>query len=289
MFTDTIDGVRFSLKKFHDLSFLKRYGKVFCVFDQNISGNLSLGIENGTERRFVKIAGLPTIHYDGNPSDAVKVLQHAANLYHELSHPNLIRITDAYKQDTLFLTVFQWENGECLFDHWNFDIYRTHPEMLSPGKRFLSLPLDKRMETLDIMLSFLKLTSEHGYVAIDYYDGSILYDFDAGVPHICDIDFFEKIPYVNTRGLMWGDDKFRAPEEYVSGAILDEATNVYRAGAMMFYCLGDPVLRDIESWTAPKSLYPIAKKAVSPKKSDRYRSVTELMEKWNAVKAANPL
>ena len=57
MFTDTIDGVRFSLKKFHDLSFLKRYGKVFCVFDQNISGNLSLGMEDGAERRFIKIAG----------------------------------------------------------------------------------------------------------------------------------------------------------------------------------------------------------------------------------------
>ena len=85
---------------------------------------------------------------------------------------------------------------------------------------------------------------------------------------------------------MWGDDKFRAPEEYTKGAVLDEATNVYRAGAMMFYCLGDPVTRSHAAWTASEALFQIAKKAVSTEKRGRYRSVAELMAEWERTDEA---
>ena len=85
---------------------------------------------------------------------------------------------------------------------------------------------------------------------------------------------------------MWGDDKFRAPEEYTKGAVLDEATNVYRAGAMMFYCLGDPVTRSRAAWTGSEALFQIAGKAVSTEKRDRYRSVADLMEEWNRTDEA---
>lgn len=284
MYRHTIGDLTFFLKSPCDLSFLAQYGTPFCVFDKNISGNIGFGMDDGQVRRFVKIAGLPTLYYAGSPSDAVRTLRRAANLYHELSHPSLIRLTDAYEMDSLYVAVFHWENGDCLYDHWNFEAYRAHPEICSPAARFRALSLDKRMETLEIMLSFLQLASEHGYVSIDYYDGSILYDFDREIPHICDIDFFEKSPCVNTRGLMWGDDKFRAPEEYRRGAVLDDTTNVYRAGAMAFYCLADPVTRAPDTWSAEKELYEIAKKATSSAKACRHPSVAAFMDEWERTK-----
>lgn len=280
MHTYETDSISFTLAEYRDLSFLERYGKPFCVFDRNISGNIGFGMNDGAVRRFVKIAGLPTVNYTGNPADAARTLRKAIPLYEELSHPNLIRLMDAYEYGSLFIAVFRWENGECLYDHWNFETYRTHPDIVPPAVKFHALPAVSRMRTLRIVLDFLVKTEAHGYVSVDLYDGSLLYDFSSDLPHICDIDFFEKIPCVNTRGLMWGDDKFRAPEEYVKGSILDEATNVYRAGAMMFYCLGNPFNRSFSEWTASESLFKIAEKAVSKEKVNRYRSVSALMEDW---------
>ncbi len=46
---------------------------------------------------------------------------------------------------------------------------------------------------LDI-LSFLEYTASQGYIAIDFYDGSIMYDFTRHKTVICDIDFFRKSP-----------------------------------------------------------------------------------------------
>ena len=286
MYRYSTDGISFSLAEYRDLSFLKRYGKLFCAFDQNVSGNISFGFSDGSVRRFVKIAGLSTVNFAGNPADAARSLRRAVPLYEELAHPNLIRLIDAYEKDSLFVAVFEWENGECLYDHWNFETYRAHPEILSPAARFRALPVSSRLQALRIVLDFLRTVSAHGYVSIDLYDGSLLYDFRADVPHICDIDFFEKMPYVNARGLMWGDDKFRAPEEYLAGAVLDEGTNVYRAGAMMFYCLGDPVTRDRSGWTSSDALFEVAEKAVSAEKNDRYPSIPKLMEAWKRAGGA---
>lgn len=47
MVIQNIDGVSFPMKEAHDFSFLSKYGKVFCVFAQNDSGNISFGIEDG--------------------------------------------------------------------------------------------------------------------------------------------------------------------------------------------------------------------------------------------------
>ena len=277
----TIGPVSFDLREYRDLSFLSRFGTPFCVFDRNISGNIGFGMEKDGIRFFVKIAGLPTARYTGVPADAAETLRRAAALYRELAHPALIAPTETFSYDGLFGMVFPFEAGECLYDHWNFERYQADSALLSPAEKFHALPLQKRMAVLRTALSFLLTVSRHGYVAIDLYDGSILYDFDTDTAHLCDIDFFEKIPHINRRGLMWGDDKFRAPEEYRAGEMLDECTNVFRAGAMMFYCLGDPVTRGHDGWQASDALFQIAARAVSPDKAERYHSVPELIAAWN--------
>lgn len=47
------DGVPCALQEAFDLSFLRQWGKVFRVFDQQDSGNLCFGLEDGAHRYFV--------------------------------------------------------------------------------------------------------------------------------------------------------------------------------------------------------------------------------------------
>ena len=49
-----LEGVPCVLQESQDLSFLHRWGRVFRVFDQQDSGNLCFGLEQGAQRYFVK-------------------------------------------------------------------------------------------------------------------------------------------------------------------------------------------------------------------------------------------
>lgn len=53
-----------------------------------------------------------------------------------------------------------------------------------------------------------------GYVTIDFYDGSIMYDFEYARTVICDIDFYVKSPYINNMGRLWGSSRFMSLEEF---------------------------------------------------------------------------
>ena len=117
----TLDGVRFCLRTPCDLRFLSRYGRAFCVFDQNDSGNLSFGLEQDGVRTFVKLAGLPTCNASAEPQTAVENLRRAAQVYADVRHPNLIRLREHYAFGPLYVAAFDWADGECLCDHWNFD------------------------------------------------------------------------------------------------------------------------------------------------------------------------
>ena len=57
MIKQKIDDVTFNLNEFRNFSFLSKYGKVFCVFDQNDSGNISFGLVNDKAKYFNKNCG----------------------------------------------------------------------------------------------------------------------------------------------------------------------------------------------------------------------------------------
>ena len=119
-------------------------------------------------------------------------------------------------------------------------------------------------------------------MAIDFYDGSILYDFDKGKTTICDIDFFRRQPCVNDMGRMWGSSRFQAPEEYRLGAEIDEVTNVYTAGAFAFALFGG-YGRTPESWELWEGLFAVAAKAVEADRSLRQHSIRQFREEWDSA------
>lgn len=65
--TVILDGVSFPLKDIHDFRWIHDYGKVFCVFDRQDSGNLSFGVIKVGLKNFVKYAGATPVYYKGKP------------------------------------------------------------------------------------------------------------------------------------------------------------------------------------------------------------------------------
>ncbi|MDW7659704.1 MAG: serine/threonine protein kinase, partial [Bacillota bacterium] len=122
-----------------------------------------------------------------------------------------------------------------------------------------------------------------GYVAIDFYDGSILYDAKSARTLICDIDFYIRTPCTNTMGRMWGSSRFMSPEEFMLGAVIDEVTNVYAMGATAFVLLADGN-RSPEAWPLGSARYAVVRKAVSEDRNDRQQSIEQLITEWKRAK-----
>jgi len=140
-----------------------------------------------------------------------------------------------------------------------------------------------KLDVFDDILSFHAHVIDKGYVAIDFYDGSIMYDFSANKTLICDIDFYSKAPYINNMGRMWGSSRFMSPEEFELGAVIDEITNVYLMGATAFALFAD-YERTPEKWQLSKELYNVALKAVSNERSQRQQSIRQFIEEWNKAR-----
>lgn len=223
-----IDSIPFKLKEPFDMSFIQQYGKVFKVYDDQDSGNICFGVQNGENRYFIKFAGAPTEQYTGIPEDAIERLKATMPVYRDLAHCNLIRFIKAENSGGGFAVVFDWADGECMG--------RQYPMSRS---KFLQMPFSTRLDVFDEILSFHNHVIKQGYIAIDFYDGSIMYDFNTKKTIICDIDFYSKMPYINKVGRMWGSSRFMSPEEFERGAAIDEITNVYLMGATAFALFAD--------------------------------------------------
>lgn len=269
----TIDGIEYKMKSSFDMSFIAKYGKVFKVFDDQDSGNICFGVKNENDKYFVKFAGAPTAEYDGSASDAVVRLKQTVPIYNDLKHENLIEYLFSEEIGNGFAIVFRWVDAVCMG--------KQYPEQRA---KFDTLSDVVKLKIFDAVLSFHLYVTRCGYVAIDFYDGSILYDFTAQKPYICDIDFYRKQPVSNDMGRMWGSTRFMSPEEFTFGAPIDEITNVYLMGAVAFALFGGETDRSLLKWRLTDSLYGIALKAVSDNRADRFATISDFIAEWNTAK-----
>ncbi|OPA75219.1 serine/threonine protein kinase [Paenibacillus selenitireducens] len=281
----TLDSVSFQLQEHHDFDWLRAQGQVFCVFDQQDSGNICFGVIKGGQRRFVKYAGAMPVDFSGNPKDAVQRLSQAIPLYTALEHDHLIKLIDHFQVNSGYVAIFEWFEGECLHSHWSYPPPAKYEHPDSPFYRFRHLPLEQRLDSLDVIFSFHESMEAQGYVAVDFYDGSILYDFANHRTKICDIDFYRKAPTYNDMGEnFWGARRSKAPEEFILGAPIDSKTNVYTMGAIAFGLLGGEMDHSITKWDADKSLYEVAFHAVCEDREQRYHTVKAFKEAWDSAR-----
>ena len=265
------DGIEYALQEPFDFSLLNKFGRVFRVFDKQDSGCICFGVQRGNTRRFVKFAGAKPMAFRGECKDAVLQLKYAASVYETLRHEHLVDFLHGEDVGQGYCAVFNWTDAECMGKQYQ------------SRDKFFELPIDKRLGLFEDILAFHEHVAALGYVAIDFYDGSIMYDFRTGKTTICDIDFYAKMPYINNMGRMWGSARFMSPEEFTKGAQIDQVSNVYLMGATAFALLGDPYDRVFSTWTASDAQYHVAKKAVNEDRNERYQSIEEFWASWSAV------
>jgi serine/threonine-protein kinase len=272
MYKSDLDGVPFQLHEPYDLSFIRKYGKVFKVFDEQCM-NVCFGVQNNGRRLFVKFAGAKPINFPHcadlirDTSTAVNILRNATQTYQDLRHPSLINFLYSEEIGGGYAAVFDWTDAATI-EPLNSPDYR----------RFMEMPPDKKLRAFTEILSFHAHAAAKGYVALDFYDGSILYDYDVEKVVICDIDLYQKSPYVGDLGL-WGSTRYVSPEECATGAVMDEITTVYTMGATAFslFAEGD---RALGSWQLSKSSYDAALKAVSDDRHARQQSLYQFINEW---------
>lgn len=281
---NAIDKVKFQLQEDHDFSWLKELGHAFCVFDQQDSGNISFGLKKNNKSFFVKYAGAKTIDFSGNPKDAVHRLTEAIPVYKELEHPHLIKLINHFSTENGYVAVFEWFEGECLHAHWLYGGKAKYTNPESPFYRFKNLEIGKRLDTIDTILSFHEHVESQEYVAVDFYDGSILYDFKNDITKICDIDFYRKSPSFNNIGEnFWGAKRSKSPEEYKLGLPIDSKSNVYNIGAIIFGLIGGEMDHSVSKWEANQNSFQVARTAVEEERDKRYSSIKEFYHAWKVA------
>lgn len=264
-----IDGIPYTALEEPDLHWLRPYGTVFQVFDRQFSGNLCFGVEGSYGRLFVKYAGAHTVNYRGKPDNAVLTLKNAMPLY-DRSHPALTRLLAHGPAGDGYAAIFAWRDALPLRSAHGPDA----------GDRVRRLPLEKSLRMLDSVFDLHAELALDGIVAVDFYDGNVLIDFERNEAVVCDIDLYRRKPAFNDRGRMWGSSRFMAPEEYQLDASLDETTTEYNMAALAFAFYGDNSDRSRGAWRAPYCLWDVARRAVSESKADRYPSLRAFLDAW---------
>ena len=265
-----IDGVAYQARQEPDLRWLRPYGAVFSVEDQQFSGNLGFGVDGPYGRLFIKYAGADTVNYRGKPEQAIYQLQSAMPLY-DRAHPALVRLLAHGPAGDGYAAIFAWRDAKPL---------RPIPYDPAVREQVRRLPLVQSLTMLDRVFDLHAKLAQDGLIAVDFHDGNVLIDFQANEAIVCDIDLYRQKPAFNDRGRMWGSSRFMAPEEYQLNAALDEATTEYNMAALAFEFYGSNDDRTKRAWNAPYPLWEVAKRATSESKADRYPSMRAFLDAW---------
>ena len=283
-----IDTIEFKLKEYQDFSWVNDYGIVFSVIDETGSGCISFGVQKDNKKYFIKIAGAKTVEAEISEQDSIDLLKDAVEKYKSIHHQNLIKYVDSFDINEFFAVIFEYADGECLFDHWNFEKYKNDSTLITPIQKFKKLEISKRLDVVYKLFSFFETFINAGYVAVDFYDSSIIYNFEKDEATFCDIDLFRKLPTKNDLGKdYYGTKRLKAPEENELGATIDELTNEFTLGAIIFdifsnvsnndkrYEIGMFIPNDLEEFELNTKTYNVLLKATNYDRNNRYTSINE--------------
>lgn len=259
--------------------YLRSVGVLFAEFGENTqdSGNISYGVQIGTERFFVKTAGL---RYNPRPyldhSARVALLRNAVLLNSAVRHPLLPTLLGVIESPDGPLLVYPWLDGELL------GVPREHrDDPQSAFQRFRSLPADTILSSLDAIFDLHVELARTGWIAVDFYDGALLYDFASGKLWAMDLDTYSPGPFRNEMGRMFGSSRFMAPEECELGALIDEQTTVFVMGRTALVFLSDGTLT-AESFRGSRPLFEVIARACAPEREKRFATMAAFYEAWQA-------
>ena len=266
--------------------YLNAVGSVFALFDERSqdSGNVSYGVQIAQGRYFVKTAGHPD---DPNPflshSERVSLLRNAVQLRRGCDHPTLPPLHQVIESPHGPLLVYQWVDGELLRVE---AAMRDDPQ--STFQRFRRLPSHEIIRALDLVYALHHRLAQSGWVAVDFYDGCMIYDFGRRELHIVDLDHYCEAPFINKIGRMFGSSRFMAPEEFERGTRIDERTNVFTMGRTAAVLLSDSTL-ERRPFRGSDALYEVIRRACHDDPRDRYDSMGGFFAAWLDARNSEPL
>ena len=260
---------------------LDRLGEVFVRIEAHDSGNASWGVRIGEDRWFVKYAA----HTEGT-----MWLRSAKRFHSSVQHAAIVPLETLLPVDGGGIAaVYRWVDGEILNDpHFPGAVPREEAD--SAYRRFRSLPVDTILHALDSIFDAHLAVAAAGFVAVDFYDGCVIYDFATGRVSLVDLDMYWPGPYMLDTGRQYGSTRFMAPEEFQRGATIDDRTMVFILGRTAFVFLSEDLRGDQrrDLWTAGDELYEVAARATAPKPEDRWPTVEGFVQAWRSAADTRP-
>lgn len=254
--------------------FLAAAGSIFRRFVGHDSGCTSLGVVDGGARYFVKYSTTPA---------AADSLRRAVAVNHALSHAALPPLRNVIHTPGGLMLIYDWADGELLRQQRTLDAdgsQRTH----NARDRFRALPAGQIIAVLNLIFDVHAQLADCGFIAVDFYDGCILYDFEQAKLHVCDLDEYRPGPFVLERDRLPGSTRFMAPEEFIRGSTIDQVTNVFTLGRTALILLGDGTT-SLAAWKGSRAMHDVAVRATDPHRSRRYGSVRSFVDCWQSTTA----
>lgn len=253
--------------------YLDGAGEVFARFLLQDSGCFSYGVAVGAERWFVKTARVP----EAEPS-----LRRAIAIHRAVRHPVMIPLRHSLLAGGRLTLVYPWVDGEVLRSPGlPRAVARADPS--NPMTRLRRLPVERVIAAVDDLIDAHLAVERAGFVAVDLYDGCMIYDFGTDELHLCDLDEYRPGPFVVEAERLPGSTRFMAPEEWRRGATIDVRTTVFNLGraARVLLDAGDQE----QAWRGGPGLLAVVDRATRPDPDRRYQSVRELADAWRDASA----
>ncbi len=255
-------------------TYLNQIGEVTFRFPEHDSRCQSFRAVVDNQHWFVK---------HGNIPQTITWLKQAVDFHAAVQHEALPQLHNAFTTPDGFTLVYNWVDGEGLRPERELEADEIHPR-----DRFCALPADEIITALNVIYDVHLLIEERGFIAEDFYDGCIIYDFEKKQIHLYDFDHYHPAPFINDRGRLYGSSRFMAPEEFQKGERIDERTNVFMLGRTAFVLLANSS-DSRDDWKGNEAMWQVAKKATNTEKALRYQSVKEFVSAWHAAIADNPI
>jgi serine/threonine-protein kinase len=253
--------------------YLSSVGRIVRRFGDRLDSRSEIaGVERGGRRYVVKAAGDP---------EAVGWLESALRLHRAVRHPAVATVVAAIATDGGLALVEEWAPGEVLVDSYDPSVLpRRDPR--SAYQRFLALPPSDIASAITTLLDAHCVVAAAGFVAVDLYDGCLLYDFDGRRLWLIDLDHYRPGPYVLDVDRQLGSTASMAPEELTRGATIDERTTVFTLGRMALVCLGcarEGPANPSDFRGSPEQ-FAAAERACAARPEDRFATVADFHAAW---------
>lgn len=239
-------------------AYLRSAGEVFTVFGNQDSRCVSYGVEAEGRRWFVKHSNHP---------DGIASLHQAVAILSVVKHPTLTQLHHTIACGGGFALVYDWVDGESLY---RGDGHRD---------RFLRLPVANILEALNNLYEIHDRVAAQGFIAVDLYDGSFMYDFDNHRFYVLDLDLYEPGPFTLQADRNFGSTRYMAPKEFDKGSWIDEITNVFTLGRVAFELMSDGSTERVP-WRMGDATFEVVRKAVEPDRAHRFPSEAAFCGAW---------